>query len=128
VADADIILAFWSGTTCHTLVHELSHDQSSTTKELLDLTIWHASGEEVIGAAFVLGNAKAASSGSQVAWSKATDKSARKGANGSNKGQKQCPDALQSLPAMMTMARKLMTPTRSMSRSPSVTSSARRGS
>jgi hypothetical protein len=54
VADADIILAFWSSTMCHTLVHELGRRQPSTTKELLDIATRHASGEEVVRAAFIL--------------------------------------------------------------------------
>jgi hypothetical protein len=58
VADADIISVFWSGMTCRTLVHELGHDQPKTTKELLDITTQHASGEEAVGATFVLGNTK----------------------------------------------------------------------
>jgi hypothetical protein len=37
VADADAISEFWDGTTCHTLVHELGHEQPKTTKELLDI-------------------------------------------------------------------------------------------
>jgi hypothetical protein len=58
VADADIISTFWPGTMCCTLVHELGHDQLSTTKDLLDIATWHASGEEAIGAAFILHNVK----------------------------------------------------------------------
>jgi hypothetical protein len=53
VTDADVILAFWCGTTCGTLVHELSHDQPNTTRELLDIATRHASGEEVVGDAFI---------------------------------------------------------------------------
>jgi hypothetical protein len=60
VADADIISTFWDSTTSHTLVHELSHEQLKTTKELLDIATQHASGKEAIGAAFILGNAGAA--------------------------------------------------------------------
>jgi hypothetical protein len=58
VANADIISAFWLGTMCHTLVHELSHDKPNNTKELVDIATWHASGEEAVGATFILGNAK----------------------------------------------------------------------
>jgi hypothetical protein len=54
VADADVILAFWSDTTCHTLVHVLICDQPKTTKELLDIATRHASVEEAVGDAFVL--------------------------------------------------------------------------
>jgi hypothetical protein len=49
--------------TCHTLVHELCHEQSKTTKELLDVASQHASGEEAVGAAFILGNTGAAANG-----------------------------------------------------------------
>jgi hypothetical protein len=54
VADADVILAFWSDMVCHTLVHVLIRDQPKTTKELLDIATRHASVEEAVGAAFVL--------------------------------------------------------------------------
>jgi hypothetical protein len=45
---------------CRTLVHELRHEQPKTTKEILDIATRHASSEEVVGAAFVLGNVKVA--------------------------------------------------------------------
>jgi hypothetical protein len=63
VANTNIISAFWSDTTCCTLIHELGWDQLSTTKELVDITTRHASGEEVVGSAFILGNSKAAAGG-----------------------------------------------------------------
>ena len=44
--DADIIGAFLSGTTCESLVYKLGHKGPRTTKELLDITTSHASGEE----------------------------------------------------------------------------------
>jgi hypothetical protein len=44
---------FWSGTNCRTLVHELGRDQPRTTKELLDITTRHTSGDEVVGAVFI---------------------------------------------------------------------------
>jgi hypothetical protein len=84
VADADIISTFWDSTTSHTLVHELSHEQLKTTKELLDIATQHASGKEAIGAAFILGNAGAAANDG---WATPT-KSARKGDKGGKKGQK----------------------------------------
>jgi hypothetical protein len=37
VADVNVILVFWDGTTCHTLVHELGREQPKTTKELLNI-------------------------------------------------------------------------------------------
>jgi hypothetical protein len=87
VDDADVISAFWVGTTSRTLVHELSQEQPKTTKLLLDIVTRHTSSEEAVGAAFVLGNAKAAADGGQAAPTKATIKGARKGAKGGNKGQ-----------------------------------------
>jgi hypothetical protein len=63
VADVDVISAFWDGTTCHSLVHELSREQPKTTKELLDILTQHVSGEEVVRAAFTLVEAGAAASG-----------------------------------------------------------------
>jgi hypothetical protein len=59
VADADVISAFWDGTMCRTLVHELGREQPKTTKELIDIATRHTSSEEAVGAAFVLGNTKA---------------------------------------------------------------------
>jgi hypothetical protein len=56
VGDIDVILAFWSGTSCRTLVHELGRNQPNTTKDLLDISTQHAAGEEAVGAIFVLGN------------------------------------------------------------------------
>jgi hypothetical protein len=91
VGDADVISAFWDGTTCHTLVHELSCEQQKTTKELLDVTTWHASSKEVVGAAFILANAGTVASGGWAAPTNATDKSARKGTKGGTKGQKRRP-------------------------------------
>jgi hypothetical protein len=58
VADTDVILVFWDGTTYRTLVHELRCEQPKTTKVLLDVATQHASGEEAVGATFVLGNAR----------------------------------------------------------------------
>jgi len=52
VADADIIGAFISGTTCKTLVHKLGRKGPRTTKELLDITTNHASSEDAVGAIF----------------------------------------------------------------------------
>jgi hypothetical protein len=52
VVDANVVLAFWDGTTCRTVVHEFR--QPETIKELLEIATRHVSGEEVIGAAFSL--------------------------------------------------------------------------
>jgi hypothetical protein len=72
-------------------VHELRCDQLNTTKELLDIATWHTSGEEAVGAAYILGYEKTAASGSWTAPSKATIKGARKGAKGKKKGLKRHP-------------------------------------
>jgi hypothetical protein len=91
VAGADVISMFWDSMMCHTLFHELDCEQPYTTKELLDIATQHASGEEAVRLTFVLGNVKAATSGSRAAPSKATIKGAKKGAKGSKKGQKWSP-------------------------------------
>jgi hypothetical protein len=67
--------------TCRTLVHELGCEQPRTTKELLDIATWHASGEEAIGDTFVLDNAGTAAGDGWVPI-----KSARKGREGQIEG------------------------------------------
>jgi len=52
VADADVIGAFLSRTTCESLVHKLGCKGPQTTKELLDIATSHASGQEAVGAIF----------------------------------------------------------------------------
>jgi hypothetical protein len=52
IADADVIGAFLSGTTCESLVHKLGCKGSRTTKELLDIATSHASDEEAVRAIF----------------------------------------------------------------------------
>ena len=52
VADADVIGAFLSGTTCESLVHKLGRKGPWTTKELLDIATSHTSGEEAVRAIF----------------------------------------------------------------------------
>jgi hypothetical protein len=86
VASADIILAFWDDTTCHTFIHELSCEQPETTKELLDIATRHASSEEAVGAAFILANVGTAANGGRAVPTKATIKSTRKGTKGRKKG------------------------------------------
>jgi hypothetical protein len=51
----------------------------------------HTSGEEAVGATFVLGNVKVATGGSLTAPPKATTKGSQKGAKGGKKKQKWCP-------------------------------------
>jgi hypothetical protein len=91
VADADVISAFWSSTTCGTLVHELRCDQPKTTKDLHDIATRHASGEEAVGTAFVLGHAKATTGDRRAPPSKGTIKGTGKGTKGDKKGQNCCP-------------------------------------
>jgi hypothetical protein len=57
-------------------------------KKLLDIATRHVSGEEAVGAAFVLGDTAAAADGGRTAPTMATAKGARKGAKGGKKGQK----------------------------------------
>jgi hypothetical protein len=112
VADADVISTFWDGTTCHILVHELGREQPKTTKQLLNIATRHASGEEVVEAAFVLGNARTASNGGRAASTKATVKSARKGAKGGKKGQKHRPCCIAIMASNGKAVRKPTSPTR----------------
>jgi hypothetical protein len=44
---------FWPDMACQTLVHDLGREQPKIMKELLDITIRHASGEEAVGAIFM---------------------------------------------------------------------------
>jgi hypothetical protein len=89
-----VIFAFWDSTTCGTLVHELGREQPKTTKALLNIATQHACSEEVVGVAFVLGNAAAAIDGGRTAPTMATTKGARKGAKGGRMGQKRPPVVL----------------------------------
>jgi hypothetical protein len=52
VTDANVIEAFFIGTTCKELVHELGRKGPHTTRELLDIATNFASGEEAVGAIF----------------------------------------------------------------------------
>ena len=47
-----MIGAFLSGTTRESLIHKLGRRGPRTTKELLDITTSHGSGEEAVGAIF----------------------------------------------------------------------------
>jgi hypothetical protein len=80
--------------TYHTLVQELCFKQPKTIKELLNITTSHASSEEVVGAAFILANARTAASDGRATLAKATIKSTRKGAKGGKKGQKHRPHCI----------------------------------
>ena len=50
--DTDVISAFLSRTTCESLIHKLDCLKPRTTRDLLDITTNHASGEEAVGAVF----------------------------------------------------------------------------
>jgi hypothetical protein len=87
VADADIVLPFCDGTTCCSLVHELGCEQPKTTKELLNITTRHASGEEVVGTTFTLVSTDTATGGGRATPTSTTTRSTKKGAKGRKKGQ-----------------------------------------
>jgi hypothetical protein len=59
VVDVDVIEAFLLGTTCESLIHKLGHKRPRTTKELLDITTSHASGDEAVRAIFDRSRCKA---------------------------------------------------------------------
>ena len=54
----DIISAFLSGTTCESLIHKLGCLKPRTTRDLLDVTMNYAFGEEAVGAVFSRGQDK----------------------------------------------------------------------
>jgi hypothetical protein len=116
LADTDDILALWSSTMCSTLVHKLGYDKPNTTKELLDIATRHASGEEAVGDAFVLGDGEMAPAVAEQHHPKLSAKALRV----TRRGRSSTPDGSQSLPAAMMMTRKRMTPKRSMSQPPRV--------
>jgi hypothetical protein len=62
-----------------------------TTKELLEIVVWHASGEEAVRVVFILGDEKMAPGSSWPVPSKATSKGAKKCAKGGKKGRKRHP-------------------------------------
>jgi hypothetical protein len=53
IGDANVISAFWSSTSCQTLVHEHGRDQTKTTKELLDIATPHTSGEAAVEVVYI---------------------------------------------------------------------------
>jgi hypothetical protein len=81
-----IILAFWDGTTCRTLVHEFGNKQLETIKVLLEIVTQHASGEEAVGAAFTLVEAVVTASWGQTVPPSITTVGTKKGAKGRKKG------------------------------------------
>jgi hypothetical protein len=128
VADADAILAFWSNMICRTLGHELGHDQSSTTKELLDIATWDASSERRWGLSSFWATQKQSTATTKQHHPKLMSRMLEKAPSVTGRGRSSTPDALQWLPVMTAMTRKQTTPTRSMSRPWSLISSAMHGS
>jgi hypothetical protein len=94
VADADVVLAFWDGTICCSLAHEISHEQPSTTMVLLDIPTQHASVEEAVGVAFTLVNAGTATGSGLATPTNTTVRSTVMGPKGRKKGQKHHPHRL----------------------------------
>ena len=58
VVYADVVSAFLSRTTCKSLIHKLGCVKPRTTRDLLDITMNHASGEEAVRAVFSGGRYK----------------------------------------------------------------------
>jgi hypothetical protein len=91
VVDVDVIFAFWDSRTWRILVTGSVTNSQKITKELLDITTQHASGEEVVCAAFILGNTGVVANGGRAVPTKAIVKGAKKGVKGGKKGQKKRP-------------------------------------
>jgi hypothetical protein len=53
ICDVVVILAFWSGTSCGTLVHGFILNQPVIMKELLNIASYYTSGEEAVRAIFI---------------------------------------------------------------------------
>jgi hypothetical protein len=75
-------------------VHELGHDQPKTTKEFLDISTRHASGEEAVGAIFMQSTGKAALGDGRGAPTKATDRDAKSGTRSDKRGPKWWPQGV----------------------------------
>jgi hypothetical protein len=69
-------------------MHELSHDQPKTMKELLDITTWHTSHEEAVDAVLIQGNGKAVPGDGRGAPPKVVGNDAKKSAKGNKKRPK----------------------------------------
>ena len=54
----DVISAFLSETTCESLIYKLGYLKPRATRDLLDIAMNHASGEEAVGAVFSEGQDK----------------------------------------------------------------------
>ena len=58
VVDANVINAFLSRTTYESLIHKLGYLKPQITRDLLDVAMNHAFGEEAVGAVFSGGRDK----------------------------------------------------------------------
>jgi hypothetical protein len=67
-------------------VHELSHKELKTTKELLDITTRHTSSEEVVRAIFIQSGGRAASGGGWGASTTVNDKGTKRGIKSDKRG------------------------------------------
>jgi hypothetical protein len=119
IGDTDVMSAFWSDMSCHTLIHELGCDQSKITKELFDIATRHTSGKEAVRAIFLYGDGTTVPGGSRGGTAQ-IHRQRHQGAKCSKRGRSGVPNGSQLPPVVMTMM------TRSMSRPPSVISGARR--
>jgi hypothetical protein len=130
IYDADVILTFWTGTCCRTLVHKLSRDQLKTRKELLDIATWHTSIEDEVRAIFIRGEGKVALAGSWGHCTRPPAKAWREAPKAIRGSQSGTPSGWSLLPAAtrVTTTRRPMTLMKSTSLPRSMTSSARRGS
>jgi hypothetical protein len=72
-------------------VHELGREQLKTTKQLLDITTRHASGEEVVGSVFMQSSGKAATGSGWGASTAATNKGTKRGIKSDKRGPRQWP-------------------------------------
>jgi hypothetical protein len=72
-------------------LHELGREQLKTTKELLDITTRHASGEEAVGSVFKQSSGKAATGSSWGASTVATNKGTKRGIKSNKRGPRRWP-------------------------------------
>jgi hypothetical protein len=109
-------------------VHDLDHNQSNTTKELLDIATRHTSSEEAVKVVFILGNGETIPSANRATPFKANGKGTKKGAKGGKRGKSDTSGGPLSLLVVTMMIRTRTALMRSMSQPLCVTSSAKRGS
>jgi hypothetical protein len=90
-------------------VHELSRDQPKTTKELLDTTTWHASGEEAVRAIFVQGDGKMVPMAAEGHHPKPLTKALREAPKATKMGKSGAPSRSRLLSAMTMMTTRNQT-------------------